>query len=205
MQSFKSLKEIMLKHLFLILLLIGAWFLWDQRSIKHGPGVLAEKPPTVEDIRSPKAIETENFTLNPLQQFKGELRVISRKRYWFDELSGIAPYGYIFSWEGMSDEEHLRRISPKQDERSYTLHVSNPPLSIQNMHGKVVLAQAIPANEHIFEMMKNIRVGHVVKISGVITDLKKKDGVVQYQSNIEGRNNKMQGVKFIWIEELIIL
>ncbi|MEX0662321.1 MAG: hypothetical protein WEA58_02950 [Balneolaceae bacterium] len=195
----------MLKHLFLILLLIGAWFLWDQRSIKHGPGVLAETHPKIENIRSPTPIETENFTLNPLQQIEGELRVISRKRYWFDELSGIAPYGYIFSWEGMSDEENLRRISPKQDNRSYTLHVSTPPLSIQNMHDKVVLAQAIPANEQILEIMKNIRVGHVVRFAGIITDLEKKDGVVQYHSNIEGRNAKMQGVKFIWIEELSIL
>lgn len=195
----------MLKHLFLILLLIGSWFLWDQRSIKHGPGLLAENPPRVENILSPKPIATDNFTLNPYQLFEGELRVISRKRYWFDELSGIAPYGYIFSWGGMSDEKHLRRISPKQENRTYTLHVSNPPLSIQNMHGKVVLAQAIPANDQIMETMKNVRVGHVIKIKGLIIDLKKKGGVVQYQSNIEGRNPKMQGVKFIWIEELSIL
>lgn len=195
----------MLKHLFLILLLIGAWFLWDQRSIKHGPGVLAENPPKIENILSPKPITTENFTLKPYQQFEGELRVISRKRYWFDELAGIAPYGYILSWEDMSDEEHLRRISPKQEKRSYTLHVSNPPLSIQNMHGKVVLAQAVPANEQILEIMKNVRVGHVIKITGLIIDMEKKDGVVNYQSNIEGRNPKMKGVKFIWIEELSIL
>lgn len=194
----------MLKHLLLILLLVGAWFLWDQRSIKHGPGLLAEKPPKIENILSPKPIATENFTLNPYQQFEGELRVISRKRYWFDELSGLAPYGFILSWGDMSDEEHLRRISPKQENRSYTLHVSNPPLSIQNMHGNVVLAQAIPANDQILESMKNVRVGHVIKIKGLIIDLQKKDGVVQYQSNIDGRNPKMQGVKFIWIEELSI-
>ncbi len=195
----------MLKHLFLVLLLIGAWFLWDQRSIKHGPGVLAENSPIIEKILSPKPIVTENFTLKPFQLFEGELRVISRKRYWFDELSGIAPYGYILSWGDMSDEEHLRRISPKQENRSYNLHVSNPPLSIQNMHGKVVLAQAIPANDHILETMKNVRVGHVIKITGLIIDLEKKDGVVQYQSHIEGRNPKLHGVKFVWIEELTIL
>ncbi len=194
----------MLKHLFLILLLVGAWFLWDQRSIKHGHGVLAENAPEIVDIRTRNPLETENFTLYPLQQIKGELRIISRKRYRFDELSGIAPYVYLFSWGGMSDEKHLRRVSPKQDNRSYTLHVSTPPLSIQNMHSKVLLAHAIPANEQIYEKMKDTRVGHVVRFSGFITDLEKKNGMVKFQSNIEGRNPNMRGSKFIWIEELSI-
>lgn len=193
----------MLKHIFLILLLAGGYYLWDLRSIKHDPGILVEDEPVVVSLGRSQTIETENFTLQPRHQIQGEARVIARKRYWFDILAGLAPYDYVLAWDKMSDEAVLGPISVRIDDRSFDFRMASPPIPINEMRNNSLHTHFIASNSEIEELIKGIRVGHIIQFDGMIVDVKHMHGWEQTSAEIS-KNGNRRGSQFIWIEDLAL-
>ncbi|WP_340105009.1 hypothetical protein [Rhodohalobacter sp. 8-1] len=191
----------MLKHIFLIIVLIFCYLLWEQRPVRYGPGIVAESKPDVAMIDFPNPIETDNFIITPKFEVSGTVRVIARNRYWFEDMSHISPLDLLFSWNRMSDEELLKRMLVKIDDRSYHVQMTKPPYQRGNIHEHLMMAHTIPASENIQEKLLSIRRGQLVTFSGYIVDIEDRVGT-EWISPVRDQHPANRSSQWIWIEGL---
>lgn len=193
----------MLKHILFVIFIVVCYFLWDMRPIRHDPGILVEESPSYSELSRPQSFETENYLLKPRVSVTGEARVVSIKRYWFDDRAGLSPYGLVFGWGEMSDESYLSRLLISQSKRNYQVKMASPPLPPREINSMLLITQAIPANDDILATMKRIRRGHIVTFSGYFVDAETDHGFI-WQSQITNGVPKQDGLQLFWIENLEI-
>ncbi len=193
----------MLKHIFLILVLVVCYFLWEQRPVRHGPGVVAGAKPNIERIAFPEPIETESFIITPHHQVEGKVRVVANKNYWFDDLKFISSVDLLFGWDRMSDENLLKKMLVKINERAYHVQMTKPPFQRTNIHEHLLMVHAIPANEEISEKLHSIRRGQIVAFSGFLVDIEDRIGN-QWSSPVNENGPVQKSSQWMWIEKLEI-
>lgn len=193
----------MLKHIFLIIVLIFCYFLWEQRPVRYGSGIIADSKPDVARIDFPNPIETENFIITPKFEISGTVRVIARNRYWFEDMSHISPVDLLLSWDRMSDEDLLKRMLVKIDDRSYSVQMTKPPYQRGNIHEHLMLTHTIPATEQIQERITSLRRGQLVTFSGYIVDIKNRLGD-EWISPVRDKLPANRSSQWVWIENLTL-
>jgi len=193
----------MLKHIFLIIILIFCYFLWEQRPVRYGPGIVAESRPEIARIDFPNPIETGNFIITPKFEISGTVRVIAKNRYWFEAMSHISPVDLILSWGRMSDEDLLKRMLVKIDDRSYHVQMAKPPYQRGNIHQHLMMTHTIPATEQIQERVSSLRRGQLVSFSGYIVDIENRFGS-EWISPVRDKLPADRSSQWLWIESLVL-
>lgn len=191
----------MLKHIFLIIVLIFCYLLWEQRPVRYGPGILTDSKPVVATIDFPNPIETDNFIITPKFEISGTVRVIARNRYWFEDMSHISPIDLLLSWNRMSDEELLKRMLVKIDDRSYHVQMTKPPYQRGNIHEHLMMVHTIPASEKIQDKLTSVRRGQLVSFTGYIVDIENRLGT-EWISPVRDKLPASRSSQWIWIESL---
>lgn len=194
----------MLKHIFLIIILIFSYLLWEQRPVRYGPGVTADSMPNIEKIAFPNSIETDNYIITPRFEISGKVRVIAKNRYWFESMRHISPMDLLLSWDRMSDEDLLGRMLVKIDDRSYHVQMTKPPYQRGNIHEHLIMAHAIPATDAIVEKLNQIRRGQLISFSGYIVDIENRLGT-EWLSPVRDKLPAQKSSQWIWIEDLSLL
>jgi hypothetical protein len=189
----------MLKHIFLIIVLIFCYLLWEQRPVRYGPGILAESKPEVAKIDFPIPIETDNFIITPKFEINGTVRVIAKNRYWFEDMSHMSPMDLLLSWDRMSDEDLLTRMLVKIDDRSYSVQMTKPPYQRGNIHQHLMMTHAIPATEQIQDKLTSIRRGQLVSFTGYIVDIQNRIGT-EWISPVRDELPANRSSQWLWIE-----
>jgi hypothetical protein len=193
----------MLKHLFLILVLAVSFYLWDQRPIKHGAGVLAPDAPTVQRGFQMSGQEIEHYTLQPRYRIEGTSRILSNQRYWFDEKSSLSPVDFVLGWGKMSDERIIDQIKTPIRGRDYKIDVIRPPLTFNQIRSEILYMHAIPANEEIEEKLKKLKTGNVIKYKGYLVDVHDRSGIL-WRTAIQNGTPKLDSSQLVYIAELEI-
>lgn len=193
----------MLKHIFLIIVLIFCYFLWEQRPVRYGPGITAESKPTIDRIAFPNSIETSNYIITPQYQIRGKVRVIANKRYWFDDMRHISSVDLLLAWDQMSDDDLLRRMLVKISDRSYHVQMTKPPFQRSNIHENLIMAHTIPSTDRIQDKLKSIRRGQVISFSGYIVDIENRIGN-EWISPVRDHWPMQRSSQWVWFEELHI-
>jgi len=191
----------MLKHIFLLLVLIFCYFLWEQRPVKYGPGVIVNSQPKVEAVNRTATFDIKNATLIPKYQIEGTIRVIAKKSYWFDNKRHISPTDLVLGWNRMSDDKLLRKLLITIDDRSYDVQMAKPPSMRGTIHEYVLMAHAIPATERIREKLATVRRGQFISFSGFIVDVRTKDEK-SWVSPVRDGKPAVRSAQWIWIENL---
>lgn len=194
----------MLKHIFLIIVLIFCYFLWEQRPVRYGPGIVADSKPSVAKINFPNPIETNNFIITPKFEISGTVRVIARNRYWFEDMSHISPIDLLLSWNRMSDEDLLKRMLVKIDDRSYHVQMTKPPYQRGNIHEHLMMAHTIPASENIQDKLSSVRRGQLVSFTGYIVDIENRLGT-EWISAVRDELPANRSSQWIWVEGLSLV
>lgn len=194
----------MIKHLSLILVLSGCFFLWDQRPVWHGEGVTAEDAPEIQQVRNVHPFETENYKLVPVASISAETRVLARNRYWFDDFASLSPFDYVLGWGEMSDEEFLRRMQVRISERTHSVRYAVELIPRNDMKNLVLHGHFIPSTSEIMSEMRKIRRGHLVAFEGYIVQPMIKSQAASGGTSINKRYQP-SGKYFVWIEEISIL
>jgi hypothetical protein len=162
--------------LFLLLALVLGWMKWSERPIEHPPGVLVTSAPVQDRIDSP-AIAHRDFTLQPRARFTLSARVLSREDYRFDAGADLAPVDLALGWGPMSDQAVLDRISIEQSARWYRLRWdSAPPIPEEEVMRHSGNMHLIPANDPVRRQLKEVRVGQVLHLRGLLVDASRRDG-----------------------------
>lgn len=194
----------MLKHLFLILVLAGSYYLWDQRPIKHGVGVTAPDAPVVERGFQLAEHSKKHYTLQPKFRLNTTARVISNERYWFDEKSELAPVDFVLGWGDLSDERVLDQVKTPISRRDFKIDVIRPPMTFSEIREKLLYMHAIPANESVEDQLKSIKTGHIISIEGYIVDVYDRADVL-WTSSRQGKNAKLDNSQYVLVESLDVL
>lgn len=194
----------MLKHFFLILILIFSYILWEQRPVRYGPGIIADSRPEIEKIAFPKSIETDNYIITPRFEISGKVRVIAKNQYWFEDMRHISPVDLLLSWDRMSDEDLLGRMLVKIDDRSYHVQMTKPPYQRGNIHEHLIMTHAIPATDRVLEKLKKIRRGQLIRFSGYIVDIENRIGT-EWLSPVRDKWPSHKSSQWIWIEDITFL
>jgi len=194
----------MLKHIFLVIVLIFCYLLWEQRPVRYGPGILIENKPKIERIAFPNPIETDNYVITPRFEIEGNVRVIAKNRYWFDDMRHISSIDLLLAWDRMSDEELLRRMLVKISDRSYHVQMTKPPFQRGNIHQHLIMTHTIPSSERIQDKLKSIRRGQMISFSGYIVDIENRIGN-EWVSPVRDQWPAQRSSQWLWIEDITFI
>lgn len=165
--------------LFIGLLSFGAYQHFAKQPITHGNGILAGNLPIQTSL--PQPLNDANFSLNGyqlklLQKFDLQARVLSTEHYSSDREADLSPVDLALGWGSMSDEANLKDIAISQSGRWYFWHVDHFPIPREQIEQNSANMHMIPADKTIEKVLKNIKTGQIVQLSGYLVEAFANDG-----------------------------
>jgi hypothetical protein len=110
--------------------------------------------------------------LLPKAQYKITGRVVSKNHYYMDWLSKLSPVDLALAWGPFSTNKFDNGLSFYHSDRyynfKYTSTFTGDPATIATHSANEHL---IPANSHIKDAIKSIRVGEIVELEGLLVNI----------------------------------
>lgn len=187
-----------------IVVLILFWALnwWGQRSIAHGPGVLAPEAPVQVPVKGLGPFEHAGTTITPLAHFDLTARVLHAKRYRFDDEAALAPYDLALGWGRMSDSEVLDRIEISQSNRFYFWRTDRLPIPREEIVSSSANMHIIPADAAVMAKLRGLRRGHLVSLRGHLVMASSGRGV--WLSSMTRGDSGNGACELFWVESLVV-
>lgn len=183
----------------------GGWRSWQQRSVEVGPGAIAPEPPQQTALDDKESSFTHKaWTLKPLAAFALEARVLSREDYRFDRIASLVPTDLALGWGPMSDSAVLDRIEISQSGRFYYWKVREYPIPARDIVRNSANMHLIPADDAVASVLKRVRVGQVVSLSGKLVEARSDNGVTM-RSSLRRDDSGAGACELIWVEALEVL
>lgn len=193
----------MLKHIFLVLVLMVSYYMWDQRPVKHGFGVVAPDEPVLIKVARSQDFEIDHYKLDSFWKVETTARVLSHKRYWLDEKTHLAPLDIVLGWGSMSDERVLSQVQAPIKNREFSLDVIRPPLTLNEIRKQIMFMHAVPGNETVKALLNSIRTGNIVTIEGYIVNIRDRSNVI-WTSSLTANKPRLDNSQIVLIERIEI-
>ncbi len=195
----------MIKHiLFALLLFSGTYYYWTTKPVIHGPGIVAPETPKQTSARDINSFRYKTFKIVPKAKINMEVRVLSRKDYYFDTFTELTPTDVVFGWGPMSDERNLKKLMVRQSERSFHWEMTKPPIKQQEMWRNAANMHLIPSNGIIEEKVMDLRKGNIVKIEGYLVNAESKQGW-ELKTSLSRKDLGSDASELLWINNMTIL
>ena len=193
----------MTRWLLVLLVVGGAWYLWNERSIARPPGVIVVAEPEQRPISTapPPQFQKKDYTLTALAQFALQARVLGVEHYRFDREADLVPIDLALGWGPMSDTSVLSEISISQGARFYNWRVSKFPIARREIELNSANMHLIAATLDVQEQLKRVRVGHIVKLSGYLVEARAGDGW-RWASSLTREDTGAGACELIWVEQI---
>jgi hypothetical protein len=177
--------------------------LYSLFPVSHGPGVTAEEKPKISDLTWQKPFTFNGASLVPSKVIEAEVRILDKRRYFFDGLSHISPVDVVIGWDEMSDERNLNYIYHDLSDRIFETKISIPPIKLEAIHKQSDLWHLIPSDPSIDNKIKSLRRGNIIEIEGTIVQIETESGLIfnSPSSLLDSQNKKGFA---IWVEQLIV-
>ena len=147
----------------------------QHRPVDPGPGALAPSPPEQTDEQAAD-FPFKGYSLQPLQNFQIEARVLASERYRTGREADLSPVDLALGWGPMSDSAVLDKIRISQSSRFYYWHVDEFPIPRQDIERSSANMHMIPADDALANRLKSLRAGQVVRIEGWLVEARGRDG-----------------------------
>ena len=194
----------MFKKLFLFVMFCGLGYLyWTNRSISHGPGVIAPEKPAQKMIQDLGDITYKDYLLTPRAKISFEARVLSIENY-SDIYADLAPTDVVFAWGPMSDERNLDKVMTRQSERSMHWDMANPPIEKRKMWSHAANMHLIAETETIQAQINSLRKGHIASINGYLVDAQSKQSGWKLKSSLSRTDRGKGSSELVWIKSMTI-
>lgn len=152
--------------------LFAVWEIVSSRPIHRDPGEVAADDPLQSDLEAPQTVTRGDFQVIGQAQFSAEVRVLGRERYRLGALADVSPLDIAVGWGPMSDSTVLADIDIWQSGRFYFWHYDDePPISTQEIESHSANWHLVPANDVVWRKLRDLRVGDVVKLDGMLVNL----------------------------------
>ena len=176
------------------------WFFWPERAIRHPPGILVAEAPIQTNIQGGKPWEKNGCTITPLAEFDLRARVLSKKRYWLDRESHLAPVDLLLGWASMSDQKVLDQLSLSQGSRWYEWEASEMPIPQTQIESQCANMHMVPANSEIEARLKRARVGDMIHLKGYLIFVQAPDGW-RWKSSLSRADTRVGSCELVWVDE----
>ena len=189
--------------LFAALLLAGWLWFGESRAISHPPGVLVTHTPFQDAVgRAPK-LAKPGYVIEPLARFSIEARVVRAEHYRLDRGAELAQVDLALGWGAMSDSAVLEKLSISQGVRFYRWKSVEGELPIPR---RVIETQSanmhmVPADDSVARLLKDVRRGHIVKLSGYLIEASASDGF-RWRSSLTREDTGNGACELIWVERI---
>lgn len=146
--------------------------------VEQSVGVLAPDAPTQQTLSGKLGpIAIGRFLLQPLAQFRTEARVLSRKRYDWDDESELSPLDFALGWGRMSDSAVLAQLQIEQSVRFFSYRwTGRAPIPPDEIVVSATNVHLIPADAGVLNALERVRAGQVVRLSGLLVKAERADG-----------------------------
>lgn len=191
----------MVRYLVFCAFIAAGYIVYSTFPVKHGPGIMAKEEPKISSLTWQEPFTFKGATLTPRKLISGEVRVIKRKRYYFDSMSKYSPLDAVVGWNKLSDQRNLDFIYFNISERNFDIELSRPPLELSIIYGETAFWHFIPSTSEIDEKLKQLRNGHIIKIDGILVDLSN-DTSFNFKTNTSNSKTKKKDGFTIWVEGL---
>ncbi|MEX0844572.1 MAG: hypothetical protein WD022_04795 [Balneolaceae bacterium] len=193
----------MVKYLIFCVFVAAGYIVYTTFPVNHGPGITAKEEPSIKRLTWQEPFSFKGATLTPKKLIEGEVRIIKRKRYFFDRFSKYSPVDAVVGWNQLSDQRNLDYIYFTLSNRGFELDLTRPPLELSTIYGESDFWHLIPSTSSIDEKLKMLRNGHIIKIEGILVDLKD-DISFEYKTSTTMSKSENTNGFAIWVEELYI-
>ncbi len=180
----------MVKYLMLCTLVGLAVMAWSEIPIKRGPGISAEYAPEYIESINKEPIQFNGNTFEPFREITAEVRVVEKRRYFFDNMSKFSSYDILVSWGEASDQKNLDYINFKLKNRSFEFKRIRLPLEIDTINELTDLWHIVPANDEVSDQIFNLRNGHLINLKGYVVDVTTNNGMTWTSVSSDNRISK---------------
>jgi len=187
---------------FVTLISYGAYQHFSHRPVTHGEGVIASHLPIQNSI-SQTSFKLNGYSITPLKSFEMEARVLSAKSYSIGREADLSPIDLALGWGPMSDEAVLGKVDISQSNRFYYWHVDEFPISRREIEMNSANMHMIPADARIEKMLKSVRPGEVVKLSGYLVQVNASDGW-HWKSSLTREDTGNGACEVVYVKELVV-
>ena len=196
-----------MKKILILLTLLGAgWHFYSQPGqVTLGPGVQASETPRQEASRSPVIHRVDNYTITELADFSIKAKVLSKKNYSLSREADLSPTDLALGWGNMSDESILEKIEISQSGRLYRWHVQSFPIPRREIETTSANMHLIPATDSVSSVLKEIRNGDIVQLSGSLVYVESNSDDWRWKSSQTRKDTGNGSCELIWVEQLQIV
>ena len=117
----------------------------------------------------------EGQSIEVLQPFKGDFRILGSKIYTDDPQAKFSPIDYAVSWGLFAEPEIARHITVNQYDRYLNWKMDRVPVPTEVAMQMVSNMHIIPANPEIAAKIKKVKRGDLVRLQGELVEVKDQD------------------------------
>jgi hypothetical protein len=188
---------------FIALIGFGAYQHYQSRPVRPGPGPVAVAVPE-QGASSAAGFPFKGYTLQPLQDFQIEARVLASETYRADREADLSPIDLALGWGPMSDSAVLDKVRISQSSRFYYWHVDEFPIPRQDIERSSANMHMIPADGVIERRLKAVRPGQTVRIDGWLVEAQASDGW-RWRSSLSRDDTGAGACEVIFVRDLQVL
>ncbi len=188
---------------FVALVGFGLYQHLQTRPVEVGQGIVAPDVPRQLDQQAP-GFPFKGYTLQPLQKFQVEARVLGAERYSVGREADLSPIDLALGWGQMSDSAVLEKIKISQSNRFYFWRVDEFPIPRRDIERSSANMHMIPANAALASQLKSVRVGQVVRIDGWLIEAQGDDGW-RWRSSLTRDDSGAGGCEVVFVQDLQVL
>ncbi len=191
----------MKKFLLTVLALYFLWwiFLRETQAPTPSPGVrIGGEPNQSETQTAPWA--ANDYTVRPLARYQIKARVLSKKRYYMDPTSDIAPYDLALGWGELSDSAVLKHVSIGQGGRWYDYtYDAACPVPRSAITRQTANVHCLPADSLARSQIKDLRVNSFVELEGYLVEVQKAGQSSWWRSSLVRNDEGAGACEVFWI------
>ena len=189
--------------IFLALISYGAYQHFSSQPVLHGNGIIASQQPTQISTNSSE-INLNGYKITPLESFEIEARVLAAEHYSLGREADLSPVDLALGWGAMSDEAILKDIKISQSNRFYYWRVDEFPIPRREIETQSANMHMIPADDRIEKILKSIRPGQIVKLSGDLVQVNASDGW-HWKSSLTREDTGAGACEIIYVKSLTVI
>jgi hypothetical protein len=184
------------------LLLFFLFYQNEQSSVRHPPGILAPGEPFQVEVESQPRLVKKGYEIEALARYSIQARVLRSERYRFDRNADLAPVDLALGWGEMSDSAVLDKLVVSQGQRFFEVNLTGrPPIPVRDMELQSANVHMVPANDEVDRILKEVRAGDVVRISGYLIEARGPDGA-HMRSSLTREDTGPGACEVMWVERI---
>lgn len=147
----------------------------------------------------------KDYTIQALETYEGEFRVLSRENYNFGREAELSPVDFALGWGEMAKPEVYKQLSIRQSNRWYHWRYEQaPPIPVQEIASMSANTHLIPATPAIATQLKQIDEDDLIYLKGKLVEVTAADGW-QWRSSLSRHDTGAGACELMLVEDVRII